>query len=149
MADLNQAIKLNPRDSSGYNSRSKRVETFLGYFDAAQADRKKAADLVYTSMGDTYRNRAKLEVDRGEREAALTNFNQAIQVNPEDVGAYIGRGRLKLASRALADALDDCNRAIKLDPTNALAYFWPRGRRKPATNEYENRPWLTIPRPLN
>jgi len=75
---------------------------------------------------------------RGMYEEALSEFNKAIQINPDSAGAYTDRGVAYLAmassekaggkdldkiSSNFNNAQSDFTRAIKLDPYFAAAYY--------------------------
>ena len=90
---------------------------------------------------------------RGEYQAAIQDFSEAIRLNAKMTGAYMLRGRALAASasnikdmgdnfgsvtiivetasseqiRILNQAIEDFTQAINLDPNNAAAY-WERGR---------------------
>lgn len=54
---------------------------------------------------------------------AIADFNKAIELDPNNVRAYVNRG---LAKRSLGDsrgAIVDYNKAIELDPKSANTYF--------------------------
>lgn len=69
-----------------------------------------------------YYNQANNLLQTGNYQAAIENYNQALQITPSLAEAYLGRG---LAKRRLGDnqgAIDDYTRVIQLQPNNALAY---------------------------
>jgi tetratricopeptide (TPR) repeat protein len=75
--------------------------------------------LAYISRGNAYAN-------KGQHDLAIADFDQAIRLNPSDVGLYFNRGRA-YANKGLADsAIADYNHAIRLDP-NKAAHFFARG----------------------
>jgi tetratricopeptide (TPR) repeat protein len=60
---------------------------------------------------------------------AISEFGMAIEINRNNVDAYLKRGRayiklsaIKSNSNYLNKAIDDFNKAIKLSPANPLAY---------------------------
>ena len=61
---------------------------------------------------------------RSEFEKAITDFTEALRLNPNLVGAYILRGKAYVGSisRVYDLAIADYTTAIRLDPNDALAY---------------------------
>jgi tetratricopeptide (TPR) repeat protein len=59
---------------------------------------------------------------RGDYQAALTNFNQAIQLNPNYGLAYFSRATAYYYLGDKQNAIADYNQAIQLDPKYATAY---------------------------
>jgi tetratricopeptide (TPR) repeat protein len=60
--------------------------------------------------------------NRGNYQAALTNYNQAIQLNPNYGLAYFSRGNVYYYLGDKQRAIADYNQAIQLDPKYATAY---------------------------
>ena len=61
-----------------------------------------------------------------EFELALSDFDKAIQINPDLAGAYHGRANTYANRGDFQSALDDFNTAIQIDPLNG-EYFIDRG----------------------
>ena len=53
----------------------------------------------------------------------LSDYNQAISINPDLAIAYYNRANLKVRAKDFKGALFDYNRAIKLEPDFANAYY--------------------------
>jgi tetratricopeptide (TPR) repeat protein len=75
----------------------------------------KAIELAPNSA-DGYRGRANANYDRGETDAALADWDAAIQRNADDYALFVERGSLHHAKRNLKQAWDDYSAAIKLEP---------------------------------
>ena len=67
-------------------------------------------------MDDAYTNRGNLYADKGEKDLALNDYNQAIKLNPQLAEAYVNRGTLYQEKGEYELALKDYNQAIKLNP---------------------------------
>jgi tetratricopeptide (TPR) repeat protein len=59
----------------------------------------------------------------GKYDTAVINFDRALEMDPEYVLAYNGRGMAYLALERYDEALSDFETAIALDPSFSLAYF--------------------------
>src|SRR5436309_1713742 len=65
-------------------------------------------------------------------DAAIVDFNRAIQLNPKDAVAYSNRGNTKRDKGDVDGAIVDYNRAIRLDSKYAIPYYslaLPKSRR--------------------
>jgi len=62
---------------------------------------------------------AHLEANRNDE--ALTAFNQALVITPDNVPALVGRAEVYRRRQQFDHALGDLNRAVKLQPRNARA----------------------------
>lgn len=74
------------------------------------------------SMAIEYIGRGKVFIDQRDYDAALENFNKAIDLNPNSADAYNWRGFTYAGLSNQQQALNDYDRAIELDPRLALAY---------------------------
>ena len=54
---------------------------------------------------------------------AIADFNQAIQINPNDARTYNNRGIAKAQLSDYHAAIDDFNQAIQINPQLAKAYY--------------------------
>jgi len=50
-------------------------------------------------------------------------YTKAIELNPNDTDAYIGRGNVKVILKDYTVAIQDYNKAIELSPNYAEAYL--------------------------
>ncbi len=57
----------------------------------------------------------------GNYDVAVKQFTDAIQINPSNEVAFIGRGRVRLAQADYDQAISDFNEALKLNPNNTDA----------------------------
>ena len=74
------------------------------------------------NLASTYYNRASEYSDKGDNDRAISDYNEAIRINPKYVKAYNSRG---LAYRENGDydrAISDSSEAIRIDPKYAKAY---------------------------
>lgn len=69
-----------------------------------------------------YINRGKALVDIGSYQPALTDFNDAIRINPLYAYAYYNRGHLYYDKDVYRQALMDYSKAIEINPRYANAY---------------------------
>lgn len=67
----------------------------------------------------------------GHREAALTAFDQALQLKPDAVSAWIGRVRILLSMSCYEEMIGSCNQALHLQPDceeamilRTIAWHW-------------------------
>ncbi|WP_373528137.1 tetratricopeptide repeat protein [Nostoc sp.] len=104
------------------------LENYLQYRD-------EDLNILYIKLGDEY-------LDKGEYTNAITNYNQALQVNHGDVDLYYKRG---LAHYQIGDyeaAIADYSQAIKINLHDAKSYnqrglaLYQIGRLEEAINDY-------------
>jgi tetratricopeptide (TPR) repeat protein len=60
--------------------------------------------------------------DKNDRDAALHAFDEAIGLDPDDAGAYVGRGIAYGKKGKWDREIEDLDKAIGLDPKFAVAY---------------------------
>ncbi|CAD8173218.1 unnamed protein product [Paramecium pentaurelia] len=69
-----------------------------------------------------YYNRGNLYTNIGDKDKALSDYNQAILLDPDNAKAYYNRGNLYQTIGDKDKALRDYNQAIQLDPKFSIAY---------------------------
>jgi len=74
------------------------------------------------SVAVLYANRCAAHINNGKTDEALSDCNQAIQLDPKNAVAYANRCAALINKGETDQALSDCNKAIQLDPKNAVAY---------------------------
>jgi len=90
IADLNQAIAINPQYAEAYYNRGL-VKRNLGDNQGAIADYNQAI-AINPQDADTFNNRGNAKSDLGDKQGAIADYNQAIAINPQYAEAYRGRG---------------------------------------------------------
>jgi tetratricopeptide (TPR) repeat protein len=120
MADLNESIRLDPKDANAYNGRGNAYRN-RSDDDHALADYNEAIRLN-PKYAEPRNNRGNVYKDRGDNDRAIAEYNEAIRLNPKFVIAYNGRGSAYLNKGDTDHALADYNEAIRLDPKYAQPY---------------------------
>ncbi|MEM7474858.1 MAG: tetratricopeptide repeat protein [Planctomycetota bacterium] len=69
-----------------------------------------------------YYDRGCLWHKRGEYDLAISDFNDAIRLDPDDAALYNGRGSAYTSTKQLERAMVDFDKAIQLDPSNAMVF---------------------------
>jgi tetratricopeptide (TPR) repeat protein len=123
IADLDQAIRLDPKLVPAYYNRGMVYDFKLDY-DRAIADFDQAlkldpkASLTYLSRGIAYRS-------KGDYDSAIADFGQAIrtaQYSDASANAYVRRSEAHNRKGDYDRAIADANEAIRLFPEYADAY---------------------------
>jgi serine/threonine protein kinase len=70
-----------------------------------------------------YMTRASTNHQQGKLDLALADYNQAIQLAPNDATAYNNRGGIYIQQGKVNLGLTDFNKAIQLAPTYAMVYY--------------------------
>ncbi|HEV3166939.1 MAG TPA: protein kinase [Isosphaeraceae bacterium] len=131
IADLREAIDLNPRQHNAYVTLAQ-VYRQQHDLDAAVEQLGRAIDLQ-PDLAQLYRTRARWNLERPDltptvRAAALKDLGEAISRGKpgsrELVKDHAERGRVLLLCQRYAEALNDCDAALKLDPENTEAHRW-------------------------
>src|ERR1700676_2322727 len=71
-----------------------------------------------------YSNRGLIYDRTGDYARAITDYNQAIAIDPKYFRAVLSRGTANLYARSLDKALNDVTQASALKPKNAYAALW-------------------------
>jgi tetratricopeptide (TPR) repeat protein len=112
------ASEINPRDPMSHSN--------LGAYLQEHGQRQKAMQeyqiaINLTSdrglLASTYANLGSDYLETGDDEKALANFDQALQLNPLQFNAYLGKGALFEKRGSLAEAIKDYAQAVELAPT--------------------------------
>ena len=120
LADLNEAIRLDPAYACAHTNRG-RVYAIKRDLDRAMADYDEALR-VDPTFALAYNNRGDAWAGKGDLERALTDFNAAIKNDPKLAIAYGNRGNLHYRKRDMGRAIEDYSAQIKLRP-DVLAYI--------------------------
>ncbi len=120
LADLTEAIKLNPADGQAYGYRAQ-VHVTRRNLDAAISDfgdvirlRPKAV-FGYSGRGHAY-------LVKGDARQAIDDFSQALRLAPGSAVAYNNRGLAYKAQGNLPRAIEDFTLALSINPLYGLAY---------------------------
>jgi Tfp pilus assembly protein PilF len=112
LAEVNEAIKLNPRDIDAYKMRGL-VKFQKGDLDGAAADFNRAIKLNPRDA-EAYNNQGDVKFRKGDLDGAIADFNQAIHLNARNSFAYTNRGNVKREKADFDGAIADLDRAIGL-----------------------------------
>ena len=120
LAAIEKAISLLP-DNANYHSEKGVYLLELKRYEEAETAFDRAISLVPRSL--FYYNRGVLYQQGKKPDLALSDYSQAIAVNPNYVKPYNNRGLIYQQDGKLAEALFDYDRAIAIDPKLAEAYY--------------------------
>jgi len=132
LADLDQAIQANPKDSDAYALRGF-VQTARGEFEQSIADLTRAIGLN-SDNALAYVNRGVARAKRGDPAGAIADYEQAIKIEPRQAKAWNNRGLVRRSEGDLDGALADMTQAIKIKPRYDRAYN-NRGRVREAKGD--------------
>jgi tetratricopeptide (TPR) repeat protein len=119
IADIAEAIKLQPDDPRGYVSRAN-VYLRRGDFEKALIDYNEAIRLK-PNFGGGYEGRAMTYRHMGDLDRAIQDYNRALKLGSTQVHTiYINRGVALVENGELDQAIADLDKGIQLDPRS----FW-------------------------
>lgn len=107
---ISEAYRLAQRASARHD-----LEAALGFYKDASQNEPDAPDIHY-HIGEVERL-------RGNYEAALVAYDQAILIDPDFAPAYLGKTRSRLAVEPELDVGEDLNQAVEKDPNLVEAYL--------------------------
>jgi Flp pilus assembly protein TadD len=160
LSDANKAVQLSPRNAMAHNNRAYAYE-LSGSLTNAKKDYKIACELNYQPACDTVAkfdraltgdtvaevkellNRSYEKFKDKDWGAVEEMSTRAISLDPSNAMAYVNRAGARAELGLLSTALDDCNRAIQLNPGLGLAHnncgytYELMGRAKQAELEYQ------------
>lgn len=150
--DFTQAIDLKLGGLRVHNLRGQtksllaKLETKQGNTETAQKLNQEIVSDSGNALGLKERCavcRSDIHFARGAAEDALENhdvaiedYNNALELNPKFVQAYINRGHTKNSLGDTDGAIEDYSNAIQVDPEEGTAYF-SRGSMKSKSGDYE------------
>jgi tetratricopeptide (TPR) repeat protein len=111
--DLDQAIRLNPKNPKYYLARGD-AYMIMGEYDRSLADYDEAIRLDPNVAG-AYRRRSYSHSGKGRLDDAIADYDELIKRNPEPRD-YLGRGGLYAEKGDLDRAIADYDEAIRRDP---------------------------------
>jgi tetratricopeptide (TPR) repeat protein/S1-C subfamily serine protease len=123
LADYNQSISINPKDSLAYNNRGLLKANKLNDIQGALADYNQSISINPKDYL-AYNNRANLKYTKlNDIQGAFTDYNQAISINPKYSIIYYNRAILKENKlNNIQGALTDYNQAISINLKYSEAY---------------------------
>jgi tetratricopeptide (TPR) repeat protein len=120
LPDLDRVIANDGSDAIAWTNRGV-AKAKLGDFAGAIADCTRAIELAPTVANRVNRGNAYATMHRDDE--ALADFDMALQSEPRNLPALLGRANTDYSRKRLAAALDDYTRAIDADPHSAITYF--------------------------
>ena len=70
-----------------------------------------------------YQKRADTSLEKGEADAAVTDYSKALEMKTDDANLYVGRGRAYFSKKSYDLSVKDYDKAIELSPKTAIAYL--------------------------
>jgi tetratricopeptide (TPR) repeat protein len=145
--DFNQAIRIDADFDEAYDQRGRA-------WQAKSEEEKRIAELPARTRSaaqsaDAYMSRARNRLEREQYDAAISDFNQAIQLLRRDASggvvlnlvtlahAFTSRGSAWIAKKEYDKAVDDFTSAIRVNPESADAFIY-RGGAWSAKDENDN-----------
>lgn len=120
LADLNEAVRLDPDSACAYTNRG-RVYALRRDLDRAMADYDEAIR-IDPGFALAYNNRGDAWFGRGDIDRAMGDFDTAIKLDPALAIAYGNRGFVHYRKRDFPHAIQDFSTQIRLAP-DVLAFI--------------------------
>jgi tetratricopeptide (TPR) repeat protein len=133
LADLNQAIGLNPTLAAAFSNRGN-VYADKRQYNAAIADQDYAIRLKPDFAG-AFNNRGIVYDDEVQYDTAIVDFDHAIQLDPTYADAFMNRAVVHGKKKEYDLSIADATQAIRLKPDDADA-FVDRGHAHSLKSEY-------------
>jgi tetratricopeptide (TPR) repeat protein len=124
LANLSEAIRLNPKDAAAFNNRGFAYSNKRDY-DRAIADYSEAIR-INPNNAVALNNRGLAHDGKRDYDKAIADFDEAIRLNPYYALAFNNRGWVYSKMDDYDKAIADYSEAILLDPQNAAKPFYNR-----------------------
>jgi len=121
VADYNQALSLDPKNSEAYFRRGLARQA-QGDLNDAVADYTQVLTLD-PKRADAFSNRGFIKQAQGDVDGALADYNQALVITPKIPRAYYNVGLIKVQKGDLDGAIAAYDQALELDPKMSFAYY--------------------------
>lgn len=121
IADLSQAIKINPKYIAAYNNRGL-TYLELKQYPQAMADVNQAIK-INPNHAESYKNRGNVYLALKQYRQAIKEFDQSIKINPKYDKAYYERGNAYYDLKIYRQATADFTQAIEINPKYADAFL--------------------------
>ncbi|MBW4498707.1 MAG: tetratricopeptide repeat protein [Scytonema hyalinum WJT4-NPBG1] len=116
---INKAIQLQPKKSTLYNSKSGVLMLLKRYKEAETAINEA---IRLHPRAAFFNTRGHISSEQKKWELALSDFNNALAINPQYTYAYNNRGNIYKEQKKWELALSDFNNVIAINPQYADAY---------------------------
>ncbi|MBR1246084.1 tetratricopeptide repeat protein [Bradyrhizobium sp. AUGA SZCCT0169] len=121
IADLNEAIRLDPKLAMAFNNRGAAYNE-QGDNERAIADFNEAIRLD-PKFVMAFNNRGNAYSDQGDNDRAIADYNETIRLDPKFARAFQNRGSAYHDKGDNDRAIADYNEAIRLEPKHAKAFL--------------------------
>lgn len=123
IADCNQAIKLDSKNSSAFTNRGD-AKMKLGDLRGAILDYSEAIELEKNNAPHYYSfyQRAHAKDKLGDFRGAIFDYSKALAISPNNANGYYYRANVKSKLQDYVGAIDDYTKAIKIKPKDADFY---------------------------
>ncbi len=122
LADLDLAVSFNPSDAKFYVNRGV-TKGKSNDLNGAIADFNKALQLDVEDKSTIYSNLGKAKMMQGKIDAALNNYDLAINLNPNHYTSYLNRALAKQKKGDFAGSLADFEKCLEINPKMGGAYY--------------------------
>ena len=120
LRDFNEAIKLSPNTSWGFEARAK-LHQDKGETDQALADFSEAIRLDPNAI-DSLERRAAMYLARQDADRAIADLREAIRARPNHALLYVKLGEAQMRKDDWSAALASFDAAVRIDANYGLAY---------------------------
>jgi tetratricopeptide (TPR) repeat protein len=114
---MSQLIKI-PEDSPEFAAAQAKLQDYQKNYDVVNQYYEKAKQAVKLN------NQAMKLMESGDYQQAISNLNEAVNLNPGQIEAYLNRGFAYSELNSHASAIANYDKAIELAPNNADAYYY-------------------------
>lgn len=113
----------------GTDCYNKTANAYASFLDAEQTCTRALREETMTAKNRaaTYVNRGVLRMRAGKYEESLTDYADAIALNPDLAEAYLNKGSVYIYQRDFVSALAPINKSLELGITDAHAAYYNRG----------------------